>query len=486
MFEKSHLYTNLKSFTAAVMLLSVIIFSFPANADDIQKQIDALRNRIESVEEDTTEMRSSLDKLREDNAEPWLTEERANQIKTLVHDVLSDADTRRNFVGDGLLGGWDGGFFLASSDDRFRLKVGGLIQERYILNHRRVPDRWRSGFENTRTRLNISGHIFDRDTTFLIQPGFGWIDPNSFASAFMGQVVTNMGARFWDAWVNFKLSDSWSAKVGIYMLPFTRESLVSDQFQMAVDRSLIDYRVGLGRSQGLQFTYAEDNVRAFMSFSDGSITLGSNSVALANQTPPWSAIGNGTEWSSTGRVEFLTQGQWSQFNTFTSEPGSSQASMLGIAVHVQQGASGDIYSRTSKVDIGVTADWSMNFDGGTFFASGTIINQKEAERAGAINENLDWVGYVLQGSIYTTSTTELFLRFSGGGVMQNAAGGDDLHILTAGANWYLDGQGLKITSDIGWSLGDVSLQTANYMVGWRQSPDLEGQWLFRTQLQLLF
>jgi hypothetical protein len=78
------------------------------------------------------------------------------------------------------------------------------------------------------------------------------------------------------------------------------------------------------------------------------------------------------------------------------------------------------------------------------------------------------------------------MRYEGGGVMQNSLGGDDLHVVTTGANWYLDGQGLKITSDFGWSFGDISGQMTNYMLGWRESQDVEGSWVFRTQLQLSF
>ena len=487
MANTTHQVSKTKKLTTLSVLLCIAGFSFDTNADDdIQKQIEALRQRINAVEEDTTDMRTSLDDLREEHTGTWLTQERADQIKILVHDVLSDADTRSNLVGDGLLGGWDNGFFLSSSDGRFRLKVGGLVQERFILSHLRANDHWRSGFENTRTRLDISGHIFDRDTTFLIQPGFGWVDPNAFGSGFGGQLVTNMGSRLWDAWINFKIADEWSMKAGIFMLPFTRESLVSDKHQLAVDRSLIDYRLGLARSQGVQFTWAVEDKRVFVSVSDGSITLGSNDVAGANQTPPWSALGNGTDWSVTSRMEFLLEGQWEQFLQFTSPQGSTKASMLGIGLHAQRGITGDNVNFTSDLDLGVTADMSLHFDGGTLFASGTWHNQKDANRLGVVTPNVDWVGYVLQGSMYTTSTTEVFLRFEGGGAMQNSYGGDDVHIITAGANWYLDGQGLKITSDIGWNLGEISAQMTNFMVGWRASPSLEGEFLFRTQLQLSF
>ena len=486
-----------------VTLLFIITIGFRSSyADDIQQQIDALRNRIESVEDNTIEMRNSLDRLREENEMDWLTEERTEQIKTLVHDVLADADTRSSLVGDGLLGGWDDGFFVASSDGLFRLKVGALVQERYIMSHRDTADKWRGGFENNRTRLHISGHIFNQDLTFLLQPGFGWLDPHAFGSAFVSvqTPVTEIRSRLWDAWVNYKFAEEWSAKLGIFMLPFTRESLVSDQYQLAVDRSVIDYRLGLGRSQGVQFTWARDDIRAFTAITDGSITLGSNSVALnanassavsglaqANQVPPWSAIRNGTRWSVTSRVEFLKAGTWDQFNEFTSAPGSNNATMVGVAIHAQRGITGVGKSVTSDLDLGVTADLSMNFDGGTFFISGTYHNQKSVVTVfNDVTPNVDWVGYVVQGSVYTGSTTEVFLRFEGGGAIQNSYGGDDLHILTTGANWYLDGHGLKITSDFGWNFGDVSAEMTNYMLGWRESVDVEGEWVFRTQLQLAF
>jgi hypothetical protein len=85
-----------------------------------------------------------------------------------------------------------------------------------------------------------------------------------------------------------------------------------------------------------------------------------------------------------------------------------------------------------------------------------------------------------------TDTTEAFLRFEGGGVRQNQFGGDDVHILTGGVNWYLDKQGLKVTSDFGWSFGEISTSMGNQMVGWRATTNRNAEWLFRTQLQLAF
>jgi len=179
MLYQAHQKIKVHTYTVVTLLFIIMICFRCSYADDIQQQIDALRNRIESVEDNTIEIRNSLDRLREENEMNWLTEKRTKQIKTLVHDVLADADTRSSLIGDGLLGGWDDGFFVASSDGLFRLKVGALVQERYVMSHRDNADKWRGGFENNRTRLHISGHIFNQDLTFLLQPGFGWLDPHA-------------------------------------------------------------------------------------------------------------------------------------------------------------------------------------------------------------------------------------------------------------------------------------------------------------------
>ena len=450
---------------------------------DIQQQIDEMRQQLDTVLADTEDMRLTLDELKAKDAD-WLTKERAEEIRILVQEILSDADSRNSLVGDGLLGGWSNGFFLASSDGRFRLNIGGLIQERFMLNFLRSDntDRWRGGIENTRTRLNFSGHIFDRDTTFLVQAGFGYIDPNALLPSI------RITERIWDAWIKFKLNEHWSTKIGVFMLPFTRESLVSDEYQLAVDRSLIDYRLGLARSQGIEFTWANDATRVFLATSTGSPTLRGLPIAQNNPTPPWPALGQDTDWSVTGRVEYLLEGSWSQFKQMTSPPGSEKGVLWGIAAHAQNGERTGRGGRKQD-QVGVTSDISIHMDGMTFFASGTFHNQKNLA-AGIPNG--DWVGYVVQASTYMTDTTEYFIRYEGGGVLQDSLGNNDVNILTNGINWYLDGQGLKITSDFGWSFGEISNGSngapsmSNNMVGWRTSVNQNAEWLFRTQLQLAF
>jgi len=450
---------------------------------NIQQQIDSMRQQLESVQINTDEMRLELDQLKSQDAD-WLTEERAEEIRALLQDMLEDIDTRNSLVGDGLLGGWSDGFFLASSDGRFKLNIGGLLQERFMESYDRSPnsDRWRGGFENTRTRLNLSGHVFDRDTTFLVQAGYGYLDPNSILPN------TRIADRIWDAWIKFKMNKGWSAKLGVFMLPFTRESLVSDQYQLAVDRSLVDYRLGLARSQGIEFTWAGESTRVFIATSNGSVTLRGVPASQQNPTPPWTALGQDVDWALTARAEFLLEGRWSQFNQMTSPPGSEQGVLWGIAMNAQTGERTGLSGRKQD-QVGITSDLSIYSDGMTFYVAGMFHNQKNLN---ANTPNGDWIGYLVQASTYVGDTTEYFIRYEGGGVEQDALGNNDVNILTNGMNWYLDGQDLKVTADFGWSFGQIASGQggapgmANEMLGWRASRNQNAEWVFRTQLQLAF
>ncbi len=78
------------------------------------------------------------------------------------------------------------------------------------------------------------------------------------------------------------------------------------------------------------------------------------------------------------------------------------------------------------------------------------------------------------------------MRWEGGGPKATQLGGADINIVTTGMNWYLEQQSLKVTSDFGFSMGKVPHSMQNLMVGWRTSNTRDGEWLFRTQLQLEF
>ena len=105
-------------------------------------------------------------------------------------------------------------------------------------------------------------------------------------------------------------------------------------------------------------------------------------------------------------------------------------------------------------------------------------------------------GVVVQPSIYFLPKWEWFSRFEYGYIDFNdstalsAAGYSDVtdqvpyNVITTGVNWYIDGQDLKWTWDIGFGISDVGYSWQNLPAGWRISAS--DQFVMRTQLQLAF
>jgi hypothetical protein len=105
---------------------------------------------------------------------------------------------------------------------------------------------------------------------------------------------------------------------------------------------------------------------------------------------------------------------------------------------------------------------------------------------------------VVQPSIYFLPKWEWYTRWEYGYIDFNnstqisAIGGSlgevaqqvPFNVITTGVNWYIDGQDLKWTWDIGFGMSDVGYSWQNLPAGWRISGT--DQLVMRTQLQLAF
>ncbi|MCH2132524.1 MAG: hypothetical protein MK116_02120 [Phycisphaerales bacterium] len=489
-----------------VLVLGGLVAWSPAMADDatgvsgvdiedIRRQLDELRGQNDEIRRENEQMREEIDFLHADATRDWLTEQRAEDIKELVQDVLADADTRASLMGSGLMAGWSDGFFLASADGRFRLKIGALMQTRLMVNILNGDegqvldqDNTRYGFENTTTRMNLGGHVFN-DTDYFIEMGFGRLDPYQISQNFQ-----RFGSRLYEAWARQRLTENIAVKAGLFKLPFTREFLVYEGLQLAVDRSLIDYRFGLGRSMGVELDTYFGPVRTQVAYTDGSAALFSFRSADFI-VPPWAAYVPDTEWAVTGRLEWLLHGEWEQFKQFTSPTHEEFGMMIGVAGH------GQSQERDRSVDVvkgslyGVTADVSMDFGGASAFASFVYERQVNPDTSGNIN-SIDYWGMVVQGSVYVDPKWEIYTRYEMGGPFNQDLADPDgndgfdtqgVSILTAGVNWYIDGQDVKWTTDFGVSFDPITAFMNIEQTGWRTDPDNHhAQFLVRSQLQLMF
>ena len=450
-----------------------------AESTPVAPNLADLLDRIERLEGDKVAMQDEIAELRAQTGDTWLTEERANQVRLLVEDVLTDADTRSSLLQDGATAGWDGRFFLASADGRFRLNVGGQMQFRWIWNYHDQPPKYVYGFENSRTKLVFSGHMFSRDLTFKIQGDFG---PQSSPTGESGANVLQ------DAWVRWMLNSDWSLRFGQFKLPYNREFLVDSMYQQVLERSLVSERGNIGRSPGIELTYGGRDSTVSVALSNGgefNVAPGVGIPTDVANVPVLVGSSSGVEsdYAITARYQRKFAGTWDQFRQLTSPPGEGFALLWGLAGHYQRN---DPHSAGAARDhsswVAATTDISIQWGGANLFSS-FVWNYFDIP-----GFNTHTFGWTLQGGMYFTEKLEGYARVEWGRFIIN---GDpfqkDLAVVTLGGNYYLDGQDVKLSADVGFGLNPVSTFWSSDMAAWRTDlPTVRPQIVVRTQFQLLF
>ena len=163
---------------SAIAAVTVAPLAFAADATPPAASADA-NARIAALEQ-------AVSDLMREKGESWLTQERANEIRAVVQDVLNDADTRTSLQTSTATSGYKDGFFIASPDGNFKLVINGENQLRWSYNWLStrsmnnsentiqppgvlIPGDFNSvgvakaayGFELRRVKLGFSGHVID-------------------------------------------------------------------------------------------------------------------------------------------------------------------------------------------------------------------------------------------------------------------------------------------------------------------------------------
>jgi hypothetical protein len=418
-------------------------------------------------------LKAELAEIKAQQGDNWLTEKRASEIRALVQDVLADADTRASLQASGMTAGWDKGFFLASPDGNFKLKVNGQVQIRYVMNFRDIQgavqgDRWTHGFENRRTKLAFSGHIVDKTWTYMVNGNFGRGSDSGNSADF----------NLENAWVQKDFDNGIYVRGGQFKAPFLREELVSSARQLAVERSLVNETYNQDYTQGIEAGFESDIFRAGFMFSDG-IGQSSNFWGFEGQNTPWERTT--TEWAFTARADFMVAGDWKQFEDFTSWSGESFGLMIGAAASYQRQEFGTASTADVPQALGLTADVSVEFGGANLYGAFIYANPDVGDDA---NLDQDQFAFVVQGGfMLVPDTFEIFGRYEYGDPDQT--GVEDLSLVTVGANWYISKHAAKFTVDMGFSLEDFSNYWAEAGAGWLDGFN-EDEYVFRGQFQLLF
>ena len=411
-------------------------------------------------------LEQAVSDLMKEKGETWLSEQRATEIRAVVQDVLADSETRASLQSTQATSGYADGFFIASPDGNFKLKINGDLQARYAYNWLSSRDMMNSqngvpvgpgtnsdtfnvagvskaayGFEIRRAKLEFSGHFGDPSwqyaTTIAYQQFFA---SNTFApgyangaSSSAGTLASGGGVSGGDNYAGgFSLENAYLAKdlgggtrvlVGQFKSPFLREWMVSSKGQMAVERSIVTSLFNTGWTQGLELDWQGDALRAKVSYNDGAnnANMGATSGTAVN-----SANGNGnlgvgfTQWAFTGRMEWMPFGSWSMFDDYSSERGAGSGLLLGAGVNWQRGGqqqvtTGAVASSPSPGSGNADANfftWTADATwdlGGASLSAAWMMNTSYAQISGS--QSINSYGAQVQGAFFVTDTVELFARW---------------------------------------------------------------------------
>jgi hypothetical protein len=182
---------------------------------DVAAELKALKARVAELE-------------KEENSN-WMTQERTNQIRAIVEETIADAKKQGQFA-DADNFGYNNGFYIQTSDKKFKLNINGYTQFRYTFASDQVevpffknmPDTSTSkpksgdvdGFDFRYARLYFSGNAFTPNLTYMIMGDFaGNTNANNF------QLVDN--------YIAYRFNDTLNVRAGSYLVPYSRLEYIS-------------------------------------------------------------------------------------------------------------------------------------------------------------------------------------------------------------------------------------------------------------------
>jgi len=505
---------------SAVAAIAAAPLAFAADATPPTASADA-NARIAALEQ-------AVSDLMKEKGESWLTQERSNEIRAVVQDVLNDADTRASLQTTNATSGYKDGFFIASPDGNFKLVINGENQLRWSYNwlssrsmnnseNTIIPPsslpsprdgnfnsvgvaKAAYGFELRRVKLGFSGHVIDPgwqySITLAYQQFFGSnLNPvgaangsNSTSGSLAdGGGVTggdNFGSGFSleNGYIARDLGAGFSLKFGQFKSPFLREWLVSSRSQLAIERSIMNTLFTTGWTQGIELDWNNDFLRAMISYNDGANNANIGSISGTNVLGvTGDNLGVGfAHWAFTGRGEWKPFGSWQQFNDFSSMRGEASGLLLGAAINWQRGGQRDVSLSSIDVTPGSgnaeatyltwTVDATWELGGSSLFAS-WAMNTAYAIPSG--DDSINTYGAIVQAGHFISKDVELFARWewmSTASTPDNrpesvsTPDGENINFLSA-YNSFVNNIG---TVGFNWYLGGRGLKfTTDFGVSWK-------------------
>ncbi|NBX31913.1 MAG: hypothetical protein EBR07_04185 [Planctomycetes bacterium] len=380
-----------------------------------------------------SELKAEIAALKSNQGEQWLTEQRADQIRGVVQDVLADSNTRSSFQqAGGATAGYNNGFFISSADGNYSLKINALEQVRFVWNntYQDTKDQNSWGFENRRTQAFFSGNVVDPSWKYLV--GIAYDAQNDPYDADAGNF------NLYYAMVTKSFGDGFSVSVGQMNVPFTVESNLfnAGSTQMG-DYSIFEYMFGAGQQVGAMAKLEKDAFRVSGGWynivqTDSSGTVGNSWDNNDNQSI-----------AVAGRAEYKVAGTWDQFSKESSFKGEEFGLLIGGGLIWQNGRNDNSAGVYDANPLGLTADAQAKFGG--FNLIGQFLWQDGYP--GTDSSSSVW-GFNVQGGAFITEDLEVFGAWAYADTAESGSSSASLgttNYLQTGANWYFAKNSIKAT-----------------------------------------
>ena len=428
-----------------------------------------------SLARELDQLHRELAELRAQGVEAWLTEERAEQVRAIVSDVLADSATRASLSGDGATAGYDaakGGFFIRSADGNYSANLSLLEQARWTINSRQgaLPaflgenETW--GFQNKRTRLTLAGNVVDPSWTYKVAY---YLDYTGDAEFYEAPFVAANGPVLADAWIAKDFGNGLTLTAGQFQSTHNASLEIDAGNLQFIDRSTVAYYFNLGYTQGVKLAWESDALRVQGLYDNGPYTQNRN---FTTDSP-------GYQYGLGARVDWKVAGSWDQFKDQQSWRGEEFGLRVGGAVEWDQ-----TNETSANSSFMATLDAAADFGGANLFAAGYLFDPQ--------GNGQNPMGFELGGGVFVADDIELVARYEYGDLdgQSTAIFANAFSAVTTGANWYFSRNRAKLQGAFGYAFDPI---VAGQWIkegaenNWLQDATGEdGQWTIQAQISVSF
>jgi len=445
-----------------------------------ESELEALYSRLNQLEAEQAKYKATIESLREEvqglskkaeEQRPVGKPEQTQQVASVPTPKVaaekaqppSTAGPEKHSIFPELAN--ESQFMLKSEDGEFSFGIDGFIATRFEYNHREddgtgsSDDSW--GFENTATRLNFRGSVYE-DIGYWAR-----VNADSF-----GDPVIDAAMIIWH------INENTNLVAGQFPNLLTREQGAPVDWLQTAESSPTNFTFDQFAYKGVMVGYHTPRV-----IYRGIINDGYRSTNNSFFEEP------SAEWAVAGQVVGMAVGDesdFARFNDFTSRPGSDFAWQLSAGIHLQEGddnlePNGD---GSDDLSLGILES-SMEGDGWNLYVAGYY---RDTEGPTTSEISYKDMGFVLQGGAWVSTHFEAYSRFD---ITlpddDRPTENEDFRTLTGGFAFYPYPytNNFKINTEVLYMFDAEaeSIVGPNVNSSVRASPE-DDQWVFRTQASL--